>query len=94
MEKKELSGLARQLLQSSGAQTFFTQAEFDDALVIAKAEIMQVAIETSKQAIFIERQACADLVQELADQEDEGETCTALKNAAEAIRNRIPSQRQ
>ena len=92
-EKKELSGLARQLLQSSGAQTFFTQSEFDEALVLARAEIMQIAIETSRQAVFIERQACAELVQNLADKEDEGETCTALKDAAEAIRNRIPSQR-
>jgi len=94
MEKKELSGLARQLLQTSGAQTFFTQAEFDDALAIAQAEIMHIAVETTKKAIFIERQACADLVLELADTEDEGETCTALKNASSAILNRIPSQRQ
>jgi hypothetical protein len=94
MEKKELSGLARQLLQTSGAQTFFTQAEFDDAIAIAQAEIMHVAVETTKKAIFIERQACADLVLELADSEDEGETCTALKNASSAILNRIPSQRQ
>jgi hypothetical protein len=94
MEKKELSGLARQLLQTSGAQTFFTQTEFDDAIAIAQAEIMHVAVETTKKAIFIERQACADLVLELADSEDEGETCTALKNASSAILNRIPSQRQ
>jgi len=94
MEKKELSGLARQLLQTSGAQTFFTQAEFDDAIAIAQAEIMHIAVETTKKAIFIERQACADLVLELADSEDEGETCTALKNASSAILNRIPSQRQ
>jgi len=94
MEKKELSGLARQLLQTSGDQTFFTQAEFDDALALAQAEIMHIAVETTKKAIFIERQACADLVLELADSEDEGETCTALKNASSAILNRIPSQRQ
>ena len=94
MEKKELSGLARQLLQTSGAQTFFTQAEFDDAIAVAQAEIMHIAVETTKKAIFIERQACADLVLELADTEDEGETCTALKNASSAILNRIPSQRQ
>jgi len=94
MEKKELSGLARQLLQTSGAQTFFTQAEFDDAIAIAQAEIMHIAVETTKKAIFIERQACADLVLELADSEDEGEICTALKNASSAILNRIPSQRQ
>ena len=54
---------------------------------------MTVAIETSRQAVMIERQACADLVKDLADQEDEGEVCTALKNASEAIINRIPSQR-
>ena len=32
--------------------------------------------------------------QALAHEEEEGETCTALKDAAEAILNRIPSQRQ
>ena len=92
-EKKEMSQLARQLLGTSGAVTFFTQAEFDEALALAKAEIMTVAIETTKQAIMIERQACSELVSELAAQEDEGEVATALKNAAEAILSRIPSQR-
>jgi hypothetical protein len=55
---------------------------------------MQVAIETTKQAIFIEREACAKVVEALAQEEEEGELCTALKNAAQAILNRIPSQRQ
>ena len=93
-EKKELSPLARQLLGGSGAVDFYTQQEFDAALTIAKAEIMTVAIQTSKQAIMIERQACSDVVRKLADEQDEGEVATALKNAAEAILNRIPSQRQ
>ena len=93
-EKKEMSQLARQLLGGSGAVTFFTQAEFDDAMTIAKAEIMTVAIQTTKQALMIERQACAELVAGLAADEDEGEVATALKNASEAILNRIPSQRQ
>jgi hypothetical protein len=93
-EKKEVSQLARQILGTSGAVTFFTQQEFDDAMTIAKAEIMTVAIETSKKVILIERQACADLVLAMAAEEDEGEVATALKNAAEAILNRIPSQRQ
>ena len=93
-EKKEVSQLARQLLGGSGAVTFFTQQEFDDAITIAKAEIMTVAIETSKRVIMIERQAGSDLVLALAAEEDEGEIATALKNAAEAILNRIPSQRQ
>ena len=93
-EKKEVSQLARQLLGTSGAVTFFTQQEFDDAITIAKAEIMTVAIETSKRVILIEREACTELVKALASEEDEGEVATALKNAAEAILNRIPSQRQ
>ena len=93
-EKKEFSQLARTILGGAGHITTFTQAEFDEALALAKAEIMMVAIETTKKAIFIERDECSKLVQELANREDEGEVCTALKNAAEAILNRIPSQRQ
>lgn len=92
--EKELSPLARQLLGNNNHVKFYTQQEFDAALTIAKAEIMTVAIQTSKQAIYIERQACSDLVKALADAEDEGEVATALNNAAEAILNRIPSQRQ
>lgn len=90
----ELSNFQKQFLASSGTVQVFTQKEFDDALVLAKAEIMTVAIETTKTAIMIERQACADLIDNLAADEDEGELCTALKNAAEALRNRIPIQRQ
>ena len=92
-EKKELSGLARQILGTSGAVTFFTQQEFDSALAVAKAEIMTVAIQTSKQVIMIERQACADLVRDLAKDQAIG-TAQVLESAAEAILNRIPSQRQ
>ena len=91
---KEISDLQKQILGNAGHVKFFTQQEFDEAMAIAQAEIMTVAIETTKRAIFIERQACSDLVKELAAAEDEGKTCTALKNAAEAILNRIPSQRQ
>jgi hypothetical protein len=89
---KEVSQLARQLLETSGAVQFYTQQEFDATLAVAKAEIMSVAIETSKRAILIERKECARLVAELANQEDEGEVATALMNAAKAVYNRIPSQ--
>jgi hypothetical protein len=82
-EKKEMSQLARQLLGSQGAVTFFTQQEFDDALIIARAEIMTVAIETTKQALMIERDACATLAKDAGQPE-----------LAEKILNRIPSQRQ
>ena len=78
----------------SQGQALFTQEEFNKALSEAKGEIMAIAIQTTKQAIMIERQACSELVMGLAAQEDEGETSTALKNAAYAILNRIPSQWQ
>jgi hypothetical protein len=91
---KEVSQLARQLLGTAGAVEFYTQQEYDAAVAIAKAEIMTVAIETSKKVVMIEREACAELVASLAAQEDEGEVATALKNASEAIKNRIPAQRQ
>lgn len=95
MSKVELSDFQKRFLLGEGAgQTLFTKKEFEEALAQAKGEIMAVAIQTSKQAVMIERQACAELVMELASQEDEGETCTALRNAAYAIINRIPSQRQ
>jgi hypothetical protein len=89
---KEVSQLARQLLGTTGAVEFYTQQEFDATLAIAKAEIMTVAIETSKRAILIERKECSRLVAELANQEDEGELATALMNAAKAIYNRMPNQ--
>lgn len=79
----ELSNFQKNFLAGSGHIEVFTQKEFDDALVLAKAEIMTVAIETTKQAIFIEREECAKIA------EEEGQT-----ELAEKIRNRIPTQRQ
>lgn len=90
----ELSKFQKNFLANSGHMQVFTQAEFDEALAVAKAEIMTVAIETTKTAILIEREACAELVERLADEEEEGEVCTALKNAVAAIKSRIPAQRQ
>ena len=79
----ELSNFQKQFLAGSGQVQVFTQKEFDDAMALAKAEIMTVAIETTKQAIFIEREECAK-VAEAERQPD----------IAEKIRNRIPTQRQ
>jgi hypothetical protein len=82
-EKKELSQLARQILSGNGHMKLYNQQEFDESLAIAKAEIMTVAIQTSRQAVFIERQACADLATE-----------AGFPELGQAIMNRIPSQRQ
>ena len=90
----ELSDFQKRFLLGGTGQTLYTQKEFDESLAQAKAEIMAIAIETSRKAVMIERQACAELVNKLADEEDEGELCTAMRNAAEAILNRIPGQRQ
>ena len=79
----EMSQLQRQLLGQEHVK-FYTQEEFDAALAMAKAEIMTVAIETTKRAIMIEREECAKLADE----------CVNIEELGEAIRNRIPSQRQ
>ena len=90
-----LSDFQKRFLLGQGAgQSLYTQKEFDEHLAQAKAEIMAIAIQTTKQAIMIERQACAELVAELAAMEDEGEVSAALNNAVRAILSRIPSQRQ
>jgi hypothetical protein len=78
----------------SQAQTLFTQEEFNKALTEAKAEIMSVAIQTTKQAMFLERRACAQMLLDMADMEDEGVACAALRDAASNIMNRMPSQNQ
>lgn len=78
----------------SQGQTLFTQDEFNKALSEAKGEIMAVAIQTTKQAMFLERRACAQMLLDMADMEDEGTVCTALRNAAQQMINRIPAQNQ
>ncbi len=79
----------------SQGQAFFTQDQFNQALTEAKAEIMAVAIQTTKQAIFMERQACAEMAfayeAKLAGKEDDENFDSPLAND---ILNRIPAQRQ
>ena len=75
-------------------KTLYTQNEFNTALTEAKAEIIAVAIQTTRQAMFLERRACAQMLLDMADAEDEGAVCTALRNAAEVMVNRVPVQNQ
>ena len=58
-------------------KTLYTQNEFNEALSEAKAEIMAIAIQATKQALEIERNACADLALQWSQEE-----------LSEAIRNR------
>lgn len=80
----ELSDFQRKFLNRNDTVEFFTQKEFDEALALARAEIMTVAIETTKKALMIEREECAKLA----------DNCVNIEELGEAIRNRIPSQRQ
>jgi hypothetical protein len=68
------------------SQTLFTQQEFNEALEDVKKEIMAYAMQATMMAIMLEREACAKMADEWSDYNVQG--------LAEAIRNRIPEQRQ
>jgi len=76
--EKELSPLARQLLGANNHVKFFTQQEFDAALALAKAEIIDMAVQATRHAIGIENEACAELA----------ENCVDIEKLADTIRNR------
>ena len=59
---KELTNFQKKFFARGTGATLFTQEEFDNALAIARAEIMQIAIDTTKTAIAIERDECAKIV--------------------------------
>ena len=94
MSKVELSDFQKRFLLGQGAgQTLYTAKEFDEALAQAKGEIMAIAIQTTKQALLIERDECARILEaEMAEQDTA--VRGVLEMLAERIRNRIPSQRQ
>ena len=64
MAKVELSDFQKKFFAQGTGQTLFTAKEFEEGLAQAKAEIMAVAIQTTKQAIGIEREACAQVAQQ------------------------------
>jgi len=68
----------------SQGQTLFTQNEFDKALAEVKQEILGYAMHATHMAILIEREACAKMADE----------CLNIEELGDAIRNRIPEQRQ
>lgn len=95
----EQSDFQKQFFAKGTGGTLFTQKEFDDALELAKTEIMAFAIDSVKQAVIMEREACAKIAHDM-DQEKHKAVGNSIdptftKSAiAEAILNRIPSQRQ
>lgn len=95
MSKVELSDFQKRFLLGQGAgQTLYTAKEFEEHLAQAKAEIMAVAIQTTKQALLIERQECANLAVDASTYEDDPQVKQAFIALSERILNRIPSQRQ
>ena len=83
----EMSDFQKQFFSKGTQNTLFTQKEFDEALEAAKAEIIVMAVAATKDAIIMEREACAKIVDEWDGEKD-------LTEMAKSILNRIPSQRQ
>lgn len=94
----DLTDFQKRFLLGQGAgQTLYTQKEFEEHLAQAKGEIMAIAIQTTKQAIFIEREACAEMAMQEADEVEKNgnkEAAEAMRDLANKIINRIPVQRQ
>ena len=88
----EMTDFQKQFFAKGTQATLFTQKEFDDALEEAKTEIMAFAIDTVKQAVLMEREACAKLVEDWSNGITDPES--KAKEVVELILNRIPSQRQ
>lgn len=87
-----MSDFQKSFLGRGGMQVY-TQKEFDEQLVIAKAEIMQIAIDTTKTAIAIEREECAKVVDEMRKSMDCPDAPmvldVTLERLADQIRNRL-----
>jgi len=90
---KELTDFQKKFFARGTGATLFTQEEFDEALALARAEIMQVAIDTTKTAIAIERDECAKIAIGLAKEwasipDSPLSLVMVLEKCAENIRNR------
>lgn len=88
MEENQMTSDFQKAFFAKGVgNKLFTQEEFDAELQAAQAEIVAMAITATKEAVIIEREACAEIVENFNGEKD-------LKAIAELIRNRIPQQRQ
>jgi len=94
---KELTDFQKKFFARGTGATLFTQEEFDEALALARAEIMQIAIDTTKTAISIERDECAKLVDAMRKGLDGADVPmvldVALEQLATQIRDRLTKQR-
>ena len=83
---KELTDFQKKFFACGTGATLFTQEEFNNELALAQAQIMKVAVDTTKTAIAIEREECAKVCEQF---EPESFYLGQVKNSAEAIRNRM-----
>ena len=94
---KELTDFQKKFFARGTGATLFTQEEFDNALAVARAEIMQIAINTTKTAISIEREECAKIVDAMRKGLDGVDVPmvldVALEQLATQIRDRLTKQR-
>ena len=87
------SDFQRSFLTRGVGNKLFTQEEFDKAVTIAQAEIMQIAIDTTKTAIAIEREECAKIADKWTIENGDHGAGTALQIADE-IRNRLKKPKE
>ena len=80
------SDFQRSFLARGVGNKLFTQEEFDKAVTIAQAEIMQIAIDTTKTAIALEREECAKVCEAMAGL---GIELDIAMKFADAVRNRM-----
>ena len=88
----EMSDFQKSFLAKGSGNRLFTQEEFDAELQAAQAEIVAMAITATREAIRTERDECIKIIEEAANQEEEGELCTAIRDLAKVIRNRVQAK--
>lgn len=98
MKEEKLSDFQKSFL-ARGGMKMFTEKEFEEHLENAKDEIMGMAIDAAKQAVLIERELCAKVVDEMkAGLENTPDmplsVGVALEKCAENIRNRTKKKDQ
>ena len=90
---KELTDFQKKFFARGTGATLFTQEEFNNELALAQAQIMKVAVDTTKTVIAIERDECAKLVDAMRKNLEGADTPmvldVALERLADQIRNRM-----
>jgi hypothetical protein len=90
---KDLTDFQKKFFARGTGATLFTQEEFNNELALAQAQIMKVAVDTTKTAIAIERDECAKLVDVMRKGFEGVDTPmvldVALEQLADQIRNRM-----